>query len=473
MTKKIKNRLTIGVLCLAAALLLVLYFVLSEKDKTKTPPAPTSNVFPVMTVDVESVNRLVLRNAEFSAEFVKEGDVWLHNAADFFSVKQNIMASICNLLLSNLNAFSKVENAASLAEYGLENPAAQLSAYDGEKLVCAIFLGNKLPVNDRYYCMFEGDDNVYVVSPNFAKYLGMTKNDFLENIELPSVENVNYLREIRMEGDAFEAFHAVFAEKNPLDYSGVGLFEWYIDEPLQTPWNTDAMSNAWTDQLKRYTFLNYAELIEFRATDMTKYGLDVPSATLTVRYTNGTGTEDNSYVLKLGNRLEDGSYYATVSGVEWIFRMDASAVKERFESDVFGWSYPTLLYPATPYFEEVTIVIGETEFVFVNEGSENEGENPTYSANGKRLDEEELSAWRTALLGLKVSAYKPSVLSGEEESYLTVACKTNSDAMEDKTFSFVSGEDGEYRVICNGVSDFVIDKRDVDTFASFMFDNFK
>ncbi len=468
---KKKTLIPLIAISVVAIVMLVVYFALLSKKNEGPNASGDQDFFTVLTIDVSGLDRVVLNNESMKAEFVRADGMWSRKDADYFPVKQSILSLIERVLLSNLNAFAKLSDVSDLSEYGLDTPMAEMYAYSGEELLCSVILGDKVPTKDQYYCMFSGSDEVYTVSANYQKYMCMESNEFLENMELPTIEDKSYLRDIHITGEAFDEFHAVYDTKSPFDYSGVSLFTWTIYEPLNGSFHADTMDNAWLDQLDSYCKLVYDKLVAYRPTDLSKYGLDNPCATLKVDYTDASGRQELQYVLTLGNQLETGEYYARIEGVEWIFTMSKEAVDIKFDTDVFDWSYNTVVYPATGCFEQIVVVAGGNEYILKNEGGEDPN-NPDYSVNGIKVSAATMQAWRSQVLTLKTSSVLSAELAEGEEPILSLEFQVNKEELEDRTIAFYPHENGMYRVAINGLVDFTIDGRDVDAFVAYMNDTF-
>lgn len=466
---KKKTILSLVALSALAIAMLILYMVLLKKESGEGDETPgAEEYFTVLTLDMTKVDRLTLNNESTAAEFSKEDGVWKRTDTDFFPVKQQTMTGIENVLLSNLNAFSKISDPAALSEYGLESPAAELSVYQGETELCTIFLGDKLPTKEQYYCRFSGDEAVYTVSANYARYMCMSSNDFLADLELPNIDETSYLREIRVEGEAFRSFHAVFEPGNAADYSGSMLFPWVFYEPLTGSCLADTLNGTWLSQMEAYCTVRYEALVAYRPGDLGKFGLDEPCGTLTVSYTDANGAIMQEYCLKLGTQLENGSYYACLEGVEWIFTVSQSEVERKFACNIFEWAYHTVIYPATPNLSQVLITAGELQYLVKNEGTTSEEGLPEYTVNGKRVSDDAMAEWRNQMLVLKTSGYLITEVGEDETPVLTIQCETNREDMQDTVVEFYPYSDGLYKVVVNGYSDFTIDSRDVVQFLEYM-----
>lgn len=141
---KRSSMISLGLLVVAAIGLTVLFILLKNKDNKPTEPGK-EEFFTVKTINVESVDRIVLKSTLYDAVFTRQEDTW-YNDTDFLN--QSAVSQIPDSLLANLRAIAKVENPAADSEYGLDAPSAVLTAYAGETQLVCIELGNKVPTKN-------------------------------------------------------------------------------------------------------------------------------------------------------------------------------------------------------------------------------------------------------------------------------------------------------------------------------------
>ncbi|MBQ6105202.1 MAG: DUF4340 domain-containing protein [Lachnospiraceae bacterium] len=460
---KKSNIILIVLLSLMAVGLCVLYFVM--KDRKDKPGKEKTNYFTITTLDTEKINRIALKNDGFDGEFVKSGDEWIREDAGVFPVNQANVTNIISIIAANLRAFSKVENPAALSEYGLSEPPITLKLYSDETLLIELYVGRKHPSKEWYYMKIAGDDNVYIVSDNYHRYLSMSREEFLENIRLPYIEDKTLLREIQISGDNVTPLHAIYEVNNPYDYSSTKSFRWYFTEPFKTHVNADLSTDTWEGAIDRYRTVSYESLVAFRPSDFGRYGLENPAATVYVRYTNAAGTTDQSYTLYIGNQNADGLYYARIKGIDWVFLMRSDVVKGMLETDVASWYYKTIFFPGLNVFEKMTVKAAGRTFEFVGKtGSEGE---TVYVVNGRDLPDEEREEWARLFLQLKYKGMTDEEATGKEVLSFEVVVKDN-DTHTGMTVTFYEKNDSVYLVAIDGIVEFTADVRDVNDFIAFM-----
>lgn len=465
---KKKKIIPLLALLAAAVVLVALYLALSLKNKEKPQPSgEEADFFQVKAIAVESVDRIEISNASFSGSFVKDGEVWRYGGSEFFPVRQKAIENLLSILLSNLNAFGVVEDPADLSEYGLAEPVAVLAAYAGEQELVGISLGNALPTKEQYYCMFSGDPKVYTVSVNYRRFLTTAREDFLAELELPSVAEVSQLQEIELTGEA-GGFHAVRDAANPYDYSGKAVFDWYFSEPYAQPVNADY--DAWYRQCAYYLSFSYEALAAYMPPDLSVYGLSEPAARLTVVYTSQSGNERNSYTLELGSEDENGNYYARLAGSDWIMTISSKTVENRFSGNVYPWICKTIVWPGTHEIASLSFAFDGEEHTLAITLDENEdGSGEAVGAwDGETLSQERFSAMQSDLLSLRISASAEHEASGDE-ALLTISVKVrDTETMRGQTVAFLPYSEEAYAVSVDGIVNFLIDKRDLELYLELL-----
>lgn len=461
-TKKYLPIILLGVLAVG---LLVVYLIFADRkpvgEEEKGP-----NYFSIRKIDTDSVDKMQLKAPNFEGLFIKRGDEWIYEQEDIFPVKQASVMSILSVIVSNLNAFERVKNPSDLSDYGFSNPNAVLTVYSGDNCLLKVTVGNKLPTQNRYYAMVDGDDSVYIVSDNYFTYLSKERSEFLESVQLPTISDWTLVREITFYEAENVTFHAIHDQNNPYDYSGVNLFNWYIKEPLNGFSNADLNGDTWYDMLQRLLHVTYDKPVAYRPANLATYGLDRPAKSITVRYADNYGREDYTYTLDFGKETGDGGVYIKLRDLDWVLRMDAGVAAAWTEVNVFDVCHKTVFFPSGKTFNSITITTGAGErWELVNTHSSEDV--AIYTLNGKTLSEDAFSEWSQKALLLKYSERIPNGATGKE--VMTIVTDVADPTLrKNMTITFYEHSDSVYIVSVNGAIDFAIDVRKVNDFIDYM-----
>ena len=453
----------LSLLIVAAAALTVVFLVL-KKQKENPTNGDQVTYFTVTTIDVNSVDRISLKSTRYEGEFKKDGETWV---SDTDLLNQKIILQFPDQLLSNLRAIAKVDNPSSDAEYGLENPSAVLEAYAGSERLVRIELGDKVPTKDCYYCRFNGEKPVYTVAENYGRLMLKDRSYYVDTITLPSIPDIKNIQEITLTGELFPEFHAIKLEKNPYDYSGANLFPWIFTKPYRAQWDADVINGPWMDQLEWYLRIYTDGVRNVKPDEFAQYGLADPKATLTVRYADDTGREENSYTLLIGDRnAETGNYYVKLQGINAVLEITESKIKSMCEFSVFSCTYKSIFFPSTLLVKKAVAQSGDTVMTFTHEKSP-EGDD-LYYVNGVAVEGADALAWAQKVMAMKTSTFIQND-TPSAEPILTISVEpfdpTVNEPLTIRIFDDPSGYDIVERL---GVCDCTIDSRLVDDFIDYM-----
>lgn len=438
-----------------------------------------TSVFTVTDVETAEIDAIVIENAA-SGEIRLEkktgdsGDTWVRGGADIYPVNQNVVENLVNGVLSNLNAYSKLEQPADLSEYGLDTPDT-LTAYSGDTVLLTIRLGGKVPNRDAYYCMMNDGEDVYLVPESYEKYIGISWEDLSGTIETPTVGDVSYLRTITLTGSRYENFTAVYDESNPYDYSGYHMFDWYFKEPFSGRINADYETQTWYTACESYLAIGYKSIVRYGITDLKKYGLSEPSAVLTVDYEQDG--MNSSYTLTLGDSDGEGGIYGYFDGIPWIFTFSENVLDTKLTFEPFTWSYSGVFWPNTHLLNEITVTTADDSWEI---RMTHEGETDTATLNGtdatdsvadiasltlaKLTYSEVLKSERKEELGLRGENDDEVLTEAFGNPVLTVTAEPDG-SLEPTVVCFYIYDENSCVVTNNGIADFLADRRNVELFV--------
>lgn len=459
-----KNVILVSALAVFAAALGALYlFVLNKQKQPEEEKKP--DYYTIREINTESIDRITLKTEGFDGGFRLKDGTWINEEDESFPVKQETMNLMVSIVLAHLNAFEKVENPPASEDFGFTNPSAVLTAYAGSNSLLTLKIGKAIPTRDRYYAMVDGDESIYIVSDNYYKYIVKDRTDFLVDINMPAIEDRDLLREISVSGEGITPFHVVYDAANPYDYSENGMYGWYFEAPFTSCVNANIYDDAWFEKLEYFTFVSYDKLVAYRPGSYGKYGLDNPWATIYVRYADKYGREDYSYKLFLGNKAEDGSYYARLESLEWVFLIGADKVALRTETDAFSLCYKTVFFPKDSALDSIKITAGSKTWDFVNTHADSD--IAVYTLNDRKLSDSELSKLGNEILTLKYSGMAPEDATGDVIMTINTSV-ADKQKLKDLEIEFHKYTDSVHLVTVNGITEFTMDVRQVDAFLAWL-----
>ena len=232
--------------------------------------------------------------------------------------------------LGEILASRAIEEPEDPAEYGLNEPLCTISVAAGDT-THVLELGDETSLGGERYASI-GDGKVYLVDESLLDTFAYGLYDLVEEEALPTIDNVTAL--------------SIDAETQKLKIAylpGGGLC--YSDEYLWYLESEDGyvnLDNELTeDLLGIYQNFEWAECVDYRAEDLAQYGLEEPTAVVTIDYDvtyqvdTGETSEDGStiyetqtmpttFTLEIGSYAGDGYCYARLAGSDMVYTVDAS-----------------------------------------------------------------------------------------------------------------------------------------------------
>ncbi|MCL2462293.1 MAG: DUF4340 domain-containing protein, partial [Defluviitaleaceae bacterium] len=229
----------------------------------------------------------------------------------------------------------------TLADYGLDPPQATVDVTYTDGSEAVIYVGRATPGQDYYYGMVSGDDSVYLLYNNTAKYLMYGLNDLIDKT-VPAIDynTLQYVDITQPGKDEIEfGFVGTEAEKQ----AAIDQYNGAVPLTLMKPWpgmgiygsqfNYIVLGNNSDTNIT----ITLGDLVEADANmgevDTAKYGFDDPQ--LTFRITDAT----NDVHLIIGADIpgEDNMAYIMRYGVPVVYKIDKTTISSFFNVNVFGF----------------------------------------------------------------------------------------------------------------------------------------
>lgn len=487
MTKSVKA------VFIAAGVLLVLGVVLAVLLLTK--PKPETSEVVSGTTDTEGVNAYIIdkRAAEVTTITVKNdsgsytftrqkrvvsttdesgnitsSDEYYWTSEDLKGVPQSDTAvkSFITSLASLPQKSTVEENASDLEKYGLDTPqaTAELKFEDGTDITMRFGIQNPADSSSLYY-RDEGNRvrliDYNAAAPAFSDVKQFANLTLTESYDSSGTNELDSLKITRpdLEEPVCIRFMSELAELAEKDDSIVSTFNTHrFTSPVNAEIDVTKGKNVCYD-LYGLT-MNACEYLEQTEENLKKCGLDEPQATVEFKY---GGKE---YELKIGNAIREEvasttsttisattGYYAVLKGVAGIYSLPAD--KASWVS--FNVSDLISRRPLSPYIYssenvEVTVQGGTYKFDI-------DGENKTFSCDGKQLNSDEFKSFYQTLIGSVGEEMYTGEVSGTPIASVKFNYKSEYfDAYggESDTLSYYESDDRKCIVALNGTPIFKV-----------------
>ena len=306
-----KRRTLLWMLALLAVLaaLVPLSSRIPEKQNTEETAGAS------LGLDTQNLDRLTVEGEE-KLTFVKQGDSWIYEANPAFPLDEKKITAMLDTLAS-LSATKTIDGGVSAQSYGLASPLCRVEAGSME-----LRIGSDAAMDGgRYFST--GDGKVYITADDILTPFRYSLLELVKQETAPAMET---LETVTLERKGREPLIIQNRQGENLCYSPDYI--WFVGTtPLDTE-NTETLIRHGTD-------MTWEGCAEYKAEDLSLFGLEDPTLRLTIRYSQ---PERGTYTLEVGTAVS-GQYYARMNDSRVIYWMDAEDVNALLEADPEG------LYP--------------------------------------------------------------------------------------------------------------------------------
>ncbi len=357
MSKKKQKQLTIMVVIVAAlAAILVVAIQLNSWNTTRQEAAEDAAIPRILTLD--DVTGVTFVDGDSSLEFLLNDDGEWYWADDEDFLLDDTAVSTVAELAEDFQAGTSFEIADDLSAYGLEDSELQViyTTEDGDTYT--VLVGGT--TGDYYYAMLEDGDTIYTIDETLSTYLVYTLYDMADLADYPSLSS-DIIQDVTLtSGDSEITFtigevevEVSDDEDEDADSSAEADASASSSEPeteIEYHWFMDGEDV--TDQ-SQITSLNtevdsiaVSSLAAFKPDDeaLEVYGLNDPTLTVTVRYTDEDDDGSDitvTSVLTVGGYYEDeDAYFCTLdTNPNEVYLISASSIETSLELAANGLTY--------------------------------------------------------------------------------------------------------------------------------------
>src|SRR4051812_11802719 len=252
------------VVLLVALVALVGYIYFVDAKKPVDDAAAKDKAFTGITA--EDVDEVQIKSAEGETSRLQKVDGKWQLAEPLKTAADNTEASNIASTLAAIDVQRVVdENAANLKEYGLDPPRVEVAFRTKDKKdLQHLLLGEKTPTGGDLYAQLPGSKRVFLV------------NSSLESTFNKTTFALRDKKVLAFEREKVDALDLTSTDKT-LQFKKNGA-DWQMTKPIAARADFGAVEGA----LERVASVQMQGVIEEAGDDLKKYGLDKPSATITV-----------------------------------------------------------------------------------------------------------------------------------------------------------------------------------------------
>lgn len=333
-------KLVLAIFLLVALVGGYVFMTVKQKSEEETESSDDDS-FNIVSVVQDGINKISYDKDGTEIVLSLKDDTWECQTDPKCKVDQYKAKNMLDKL-TDLDATRKIQgDEVDLDAFGLKEPTKVIrySNENGEESVFTFGMYNKTV--DKYYFQKNGDDNVYLVDTTLFNLCDYDLLGLAEVEEYPSLGSQDvYQFSIAYDGkktfyvDQADAAHKKNADEIP-------DCEWKSGASSDKA-KKDAADEA-SDLISAIQNLSNSETVSYDKTDsqMKKFGLNSPTLTLQVKYTEmeSTGTDeetdavkdakilDKEFTLYVGKNDEaSGEYYVTTADSNSIYTMNVSKI---------------------------------------------------------------------------------------------------------------------------------------------------
>lgn len=492
-----KKALIIAMICLAAAAVLYLLVVKMNQKEANSESDDSDDSLVISSVDSGQITAISYEKDGKSLSFIKEDGTWYDAEDKKFPVNQDSLTTMTNTL-GAVSATRKLEKPEALSEYGLDSPVltVRYTASDGKE--AEFIVGDTNDAAGGAYLKISGDDAVYLVSSDFADSFNSDIYQLADMESFPTITSDSITDiSVNSNGHTLEI-------KNDSEGGQTVLENGKEQE--------NCASSSVSQFISAVTGITFKSHVEYNCKDLSKYGLDQPTADVTVDYTTtetvSSGDSDDSesanstddtkaasaesaaentsetadtgeteteteaetvkvakqVVLHIGSQNDDGDYYAAMDGSKEVHVISADTIKELIGKKASDFIDNEILSGTLSNAKSIDVTIGSDSWHLAKEEvaeSETEAETEEKWYEGdKEIALTDLSSVYSDLSGMSAEKILDTAAKPTGDAAISVTVKWEDDT--ETTISFTAYDSSFHLAEINGEARKLVNKRDVE-----------
>ena len=333
-------------LLIALVLLLVVaaaYFAIVKVNRaSKADDEAEENSLVISSVDSDQIMAISYEKDGKKLSFVKENGTWYYESDRKFPVLQDSLTAMTNQL-GAISAVRKLEEPEALSEYGLEEPVLTVHYAANDNKTADFKVGDTNSSVGGCYFQIDGDDAVYIVSSDFADTFISDLYEMADMRDFPTIASDD-ITSVKIESGE---------QALQLTTDGNNSSGWIVTENGEK--KEGCSSTSITQLINTVTGITFKKDIEYNCQDLSVYGLENPTASVTVDYTETVTVDEDSEaadtedgdetvseteaetktvtvekqaVVYIGGQNEDGDYYVSMDGANEVYLLSASTAEQ-------------------------------------------------------------------------------------------------------------------------------------------------
>lgn len=286
MARKKKKVGTLLVLLGMLILMILLYVLVMNKNKNEEEEVMEETIT-LWNIESDTVTEISYTLNGTTLTYMKSNDTWVDKSDTKVPINQDYITTMLSQVV-NLSADKiVVKDPEDLSEYGLEDPALVVKITGEDGTAFELNLGDTLGIGTGYYAKLPDKNTVYAVSSEVYSAFNYTQTQMIAIEAFPTITATN-ITNINVVKDGTNIFKADY-DQSAADAGE--YYAWKISKPYNTVQKGDP--TKFDSYFENYSSVSLGECVDYKGSDLSKYGLDNPSATIDLSYYTET-TEDIS-----------------------------------------------------------------------------------------------------------------------------------------------------------------------------------
>jgi len=289
------------------------------------------------------VQAMAIRNEKNTFNVIRRSDTTLAVEAYSDLLTDSLALETLSGHAAKLEAVKRLEAVDNAAEFGFDTPTATVTVTYYDQSTATIEFGDASQGTEGYYCRLQGEDTVYIVDKVTAECFMVEGKDLIGKglISSPPLkeddkEGTPQLLKLWLTGRCREKPVEITVDTEG-QYKGLTYVSTFV---MTSPYLRAVDSDAFhvTASTMRTLTAAGVECPHPTAEQLAAYGLDDPYSvaafTLSIvstasaegGATKSTHYNDREHMILLGNKDENGNYYALVDGYDTVYLLSPASV---------------------------------------------------------------------------------------------------------------------------------------------------
>ena len=373
---------------------------------------------------------------------------------------QNIIFNMVNGATTITATHLVEEGTLNDAVYGLDKPTLELTLTDSNGAV-TFQVGAANEVVGGMYCRVAGDKQIYIIESAVPSYFEFTLLDLvsLESIPTISVASINGISVKTKDGSLSLEHHK---ERPENCYSS--SYEWFYPSNGKMVPLDSAVIGTMLTSITGAKFDKCAAYVASQS-DMAKYGLDQPGATITLQYTDATDSSVKKFSLYFGSEV-DRYTYVKMSGSDAVYEIYTYKISQLYSGKLVEYLPQEVTAITLSELDSFTMRAGnKTVKVDIQRKKNADGtfstDEPTYYVNGTQVDTSKATQYFITLRTLTFGGAAENGESVTAAPEVTVDFVRNTSYFKNMHFEIIPYNSSYYVIRFNDETRVLVSRRDV------------